>query len=100
VREHWSALDAAAGADGARLLEAEGRLAEAEAVINDCVPHIGATASVAQLYALRMSRLLAAGDRIGALEAFRAAVRWISYYASQATSGGEGAALSRERDRF
>jgi hypothetical protein len=33
-------------------------------------------------------------------EALDNAVQWITYYAIQATSGGEGVALSAERDRF
>ncbi|HEX5817317.1 MAG TPA: hypothetical protein VFY20_00465 [Gemmatimonadales bacterium] len=84
----------------ARALEALGRLEEAEAAITDAVPHIGAPASVATLHAERMRRLQAAGDVEGAREARRRAEQWITYYASLATSGGEGLALSRERDAF
>jgi hypothetical protein len=84
----------------ARALEALDRLEEAEAAITDAVPHIGAPASVATLYAERMRRLQAAGDVEGARDACRRAEQWITYYASLATSGGEGMALSRERDAF
>lgn len=81
-------------------LESQDRLEEAEKVINEAVLHLGAAASVAELYALRMDRMLQAQDTVGALDAFRRADRWIAFYAAQATSGGEGAALSRERDQF
>lgn len=84
----------------AQALEREDRLEEAEKLINDSVPHIGSAASVAEMYARRMARLRDAGDAAGALEAFRKADNWIGYYASMATSGGEGAALSLQRDRF
>ena len=83
-----------------RRLEAEGRFEEAENAIRDGVDHIGAAASVAQMYAERMVRLKQAGDMAGALNAFKEADGWITFYASMATSGGEGAALSYERDRF
>ncbi len=84
----------------AEALEGQDRLEEAEQVINDAVPYLGAAASVAELYARRMARMLEARDAAGALEAFRRADRWIGFYAAQATSGGEGAALSLERDQF
>ncbi len=84
----------------AQTLESEGRLEEAERLINDAVPHIGFAASLAELYAYRMARLQDAGDEAGAVEAFHQADRWIGLYASMATSGGEGAALSLQRDRF
>ncbi len=84
----------------AQVLEGEDRLEEAERLINDAVPHIGSAASVAELYARRMARLRDAGDEAGALEAFRQADHWIGWYASMATSGGEGAALSLRRERF
>jgi hypothetical protein len=47
-----------------------------------------------------MRRLLKAGDGPGALAAFKKASAHIFIYASQATSGGEGTALSAERDQF
>jgi hypothetical protein len=81
-------------------LEAHGRFDEAEQLINDSVPHIGAAASIAGMYAERMRRLRAEGDIEGAADARARAEKWIRYYASQATSGGEGVALSRERDQF
>jgi len=84
----------------ARALEAAGRLEEAERAITGAVDHIGASASVAELYAQRMQRLAEQGDAAGAAAAGDKAEQWIRSYASQATSGGEGAALSLERDEF
>lgn len=83
-----------------RTLEAEGRVAEAEDVIQRGVNHMGAAASVAQMYAERMVRLKASGDMAGALGAFKEADGWISFYASMAMTGDESAALAYERDRF
>ncbi|HRE83183.1 MAG TPA: hypothetical protein PLN52_19215 [Opitutaceae bacterium] len=83
-----------------RTLEAEGRIAEAEDVIQRGVNHMGAAASVAQMYAERMVRLKASGDMAGALTAFKEADGWISFYASMAMTGDESAALAYERDRF
>jgi len=68
--------------------------------VRDAVPSIHAAATLAELYLLRMLRLRQAGDADGARQAFLDAERWIVFYAGQATSGGEGAALSRERDEF
>lgn len=84
----------------AQSLGAEGRLKEAEEAILRAVPHIGAAASVAEMHAKRMRAYQCAGDEARAVEAFRLAVQWMGTYASQATSGGEGAALSYERDQF
>jgi hypothetical protein len=52
------------------------------------------------MYAQRMRAFQRAGDEARAIAAFRLAVDWMGSYASSATSGGEGAALSYERDRF
>jgi hypothetical protein len=84
----------------ARDLEAAGDHEAAEALIRDSVPHIGCAASIAELHRLGMHRMLAAGDRAAAAAAFRRASDAIGNYASMATSGGEGAALSLERDEF
>ncbi|MFO1077303.1 MAG: hypothetical protein U1E73_06205 [Planctomycetota bacterium] len=84
----------------ARDLEAAGEVAAAETLIRDSVQHIGCAASIAELHRLGMHRMLAAGDRAAAAAAFRRASDAIGSYASMATSGGEGAALSLERDRF
>lgn len=81
-------------------LERAGRDEEAEQLIRQSVPHIGAGASIAELYAQRMRAFQRAGDEANAIVAFRKAVDWMGTYAGWATSGGEGAALSYERDRF
>jgi hypothetical protein len=81
-------------------LEAQGQLEAAESTIREGCPYIGFAASTAEMYRRRMNRLKAAGDRAGALDAFKRSSDFISYYASMATSGGEGAALSYERDQF
>jgi hypothetical protein len=81
-------------------LEAEGDVAAAETLLRDAIPHVAFAAQTAELHAHRMRRLQAAGDHDGAARAFADAKRWITFYASLATSGGEGMALSAERDRF
>lgn len=81
-------------------LEAAGELESAEKRIRDGCPYLGFAASTAEMYRRRMLRLKQAGDEPGALEAFRKASQFIRYYASLATSGGEGLALSQERDQF
>ena len=84
----------------ARKLEAEDTLEAAEAVIKDGVPNLYFASATADLYRLRMLRMKAAGDAAGAREAFDKSEHFIWFMASLATSGGEGAALSWERDRF
>jgi hypothetical protein len=81
-------------------LEGQNKLEAAEEHIRESCPHIGFACSTAEMYRLRMLRLKNAGDEKGALEAFKKASNFISFYASMATSGGEGAALSAERDVF
>ena len=80
------------------LHEREDRLEAAEQVILDSVDHIGAYSSVAHLYEERYARLLRAGRTDAANAAKERAIHWLYMYASSATSGGEGAALSLERD--
>ena len=80
--------------------EAGGNFEAAELIIADNVQYLGYAASTAEMYRQRMNRLKAAGDEAGALEAFKKADWFIWRYASLATSGGEGAALSYERDKF
>jgi len=84
----------------ARKLEAENRMEEAEALIKNAVPNLYFAEVTADLYRLRMLRLMEARDKTGAREAFRQAKNFIHFFASMATSGGEGAALSGERDAF
>lgn len=84
----------------ARNLDGPDRLEDVEAEIQRAYPHIGAAASVAEMYARRMRAFQRAGNEPRAVAAFKLAADWISTYASWATSGGEGAALSYERDKF
>ncbi len=84
----------------AQALQQADRLEEAENVIRQAVPHLGFAASIAEMYAQRMRAFQRAGDEPRAAEAFKRAVDWMDNYASYATSGGEGAALSLERDQF
>lgn len=80
------------------LLEREDRLEEAEQVMLNAGNHIGIYSSIAHLYELRVARLRDAGDDARAERAAERAEHWLYRYAGSATSGGEGAALSRERD--
>jgi hypothetical protein len=88
--------------DKALALEATDKLAEAEAVIEAALrPRMEPwPAQQAELYAVRCRRLLADGK----IEAARAAAAkgydFMLIYASGATSGGEGTALSREAEEF
>lgn len=79
-------------------LEAENRMTEAEQLLKESIPHLSFAAQISDLYAHRMNRLMHLGDVPGAVQARADAINWIHFYASQATSGGEGAALSVERD--
>jgi hypothetical protein len=81
------------------LLERQDRLDEAESVIVAALDHLGRHASLASLYEGRMHRLRDAGDAAGAEAARLKAIDWWYSYAAGATSGGEGAALSYERDQ-
>ncbi|HUQ82171.1 MAG TPA: hypothetical protein VM076_13560 [Gemmatimonadaceae bacterium] len=81
------------------LLERADRLEEAEQTILKAVDHIGAYSSVAYLYEERYARLARAGRDDDARVARARAIEWLRSYAGSATSGGEGAALSLERDQ-
>lgn len=80
--------------------EAKGELDAAEVHIKMSCPHIGFAHATASLYRDRMCRLMATGDQKGALAAFLKSSDFIHSYAGFASSGGEGAALSLERDEF
>ena len=84
----------------AQVLLDRDRPEEAEQIIRQAVQHIGAASAIAELYAQRMRAFQRSGDEPSAAEAFKKAVDWMGTYASWATSGGEGVALSDERDRF
>lgn len=76
------------------------RLEEIEKEMRAAIPYIGVAASIAELYAQRMRAFQCAGNQPRAIVAFKLAMEWMNTYASWATSGGEGAALSHERDQF
>lgn len=93
-------LDRAALARMAQSLEGPDRLEAMEEALRKAIPHIGAAASIAERYAERMRAFQRAGNEPRARAAFALAVQWMGTYAGWATSGGEGAALSYERDQF
>jgi hypothetical protein len=84
----------------ARNTEGPDRLEDAEQHLLKEIPHIGAAASIAEMYAQRMRAFQMEGNEVRAIAAFKLADQWMATYASWATSGGEGAALSYERDQF
>jgi hypothetical protein len=84
----------------ARALEQEGKLEAMQDKVRDAVDHLSFAAVIAQIYSDRMVRLQEAGDAAGAADAYERATNHIYFYASMATSGGEGTALSAERDEF
>ncbi|MFN8010381.1 MAG: hypothetical protein U0P81_03155 [Holophagaceae bacterium] len=92
--------DAGTWARAAQDPEGPDRLEGVEQEMLRAIPHLGAAASIAEMYAQRMRAFQRAGDETRAIAAFKLAVDWMGNYASSATSGGEGAALSYERDRF
>ncbi|HEV8147454.1 MAG TPA: hypothetical protein VGP79_13775 [Bryobacteraceae bacterium] len=83
----------------ARQLEREDRLEEAEQVIRDSIPSLHFAIATAEMYRTRWIRLQES-DSVRAGEARKQAAHWAYTYASFATSGGEGEALSQERDDF
>ncbi|MGE0144114.1 MAG: hypothetical protein AB7I19_08670 [Planctomycetota bacterium] len=80
------------------LLARLGRLEDAELRIRSAVDHLGAYSQIAHLHELRGDRLRVRGDLDGARAAYERSAEWMDAMAAGATSGGEGAALSRERD--
>ena len=81
-------------------LERAGNLPEAEAWIAAAIPDLQYAMQTAELYKQRWLRLTRAGDT-GEGQAPRGkAQEWAWFFASMATSGSEGMALSRERDQF
>ena len=85
--------------DQAVALERDNRLEEAEHVLLDAIDHIGVYSQLAYLFELRYARMLTEHRPDDARAAKARAIHWLYAYASSATSGGEGAALSYERDR-
>lgn len=89
-----------AWARAARSTEGPDRLEDIENEMRRSIDHIGVAASIAEMYAQRMRAFQRAGNEQRAIAAFKLAVDWMGTYAGSATSGGEGAALSYERDQF
>ena len=83
----------------AEKLEREDRMDDAEQLIRDRIPSLHCAITIADLYRKRWIRLRES-DPKKADEARNNATKWARTYASWATSGGEGAALSLERDEF
>ena len=83
----------------ARALEGADRLEEMEQVVREAVPSLHCAIAIAGFYRERWVRLREV-DAVKAEEARGRARDWAYTYASWATSGGEGTALSYERDQF
>jgi hypothetical protein len=84
----------------AQALEAQGRIDDAIALVERKCDVLGALLAQAELWACTMQTRLETGDREGARYAWRKSSGLADAYAASATSGGEGVALSRERDAF
>jgi hypothetical protein len=93
-------MNKTAWARAAQSTDGPDRLEEVEKEMLAAIDHIGVAASIAEIYAERMRAFQRAGNEPRAIAAFKLAVDWMANYASSATSGGEGAALSYERDQF
>ncbi len=93
-------MNTSAWARAAQSTDGPDRLEAVEEEMRRAIDHIGVAASIAEMYAQRMRAFQRAGNKPRAIAAFKLAVDWMGTYAGWATSGGEGAALSYERDRF
>ncbi len=81
-------------------LERAGQMEEVEKQIKDRVPYAHYALEIDTVYRSRWHRFKAAGDLVRAEEARKKAADWAYIFAGFATSGGEGAAFSYERDQF
>jgi hypothetical protein len=95
-----AAMNTSAWARAAENTDGPDRLEAIEEEMRRSIDHIGVAASIAEMYAQRMRAFQRAGNEPRAIAAFKLAVDWMGTYAGWATSGGEGAALSYERDQF
>lgn len=93
-------MNTAALARAAESTDGPDRLETIENEMRRAIDHIGVAGSIAEMYAQRMRAFQRAGNEARAIAAFKLAVDWMGTYAGSATSGGEGAALSYERDEF
>jgi hypothetical protein len=81
-------------------LERDGDVKGAELLLKDSIPHAAYAMEIASMHRTRMLRFAEAGDLKAARASREQAVSWAYTYAGFATSGGEGAAFSWERDQF
>ena len=81
-------------------LEQADQMEEVERRIKDRIPHASYALEIATVYRARWRRFKASGDVVRAEQAREAASDWAYTFAGFATSGGEGAAFSRERNEF
>jgi hypothetical protein len=95
-----ASTDTSAWARAAHSLDGPDRIEDVEKQMQAAIPYLGVAASIAEMYARRMRAFQRAGNEPRAVAAFKLAVDWMRSYAAGATSGGEGAALSDECDRF
>ena len=93
-------MNTAAWSRAAQSTEGPDRLEAMEEEMRRAIDHIGVAGSIAEMYAQRMRAFQRAGNEPRAIAAFKLAVEWMGTYAGWATSGGEGEALSYERDQF
>lgn len=93
-------MNSTAWARAAQRTDGPDRLEAVEKEMLAAIDHIGVAGSIAEIYAERMRAFQRAGNEPRAVAAFKLAMQWMYSYASSATSGGEGAALSYECDRF
>jgi hypothetical protein len=80
-------------------LEASGQYAEAEKTILEGCNHLGAYSSAAYVWEKAALKFKEEGKKEEMIQAYEKAKDLLWGYASGATSGGEGAALSYERDQ-
>lgn len=93
-------MNSSAWAHKALTTDGPDRLEDLEKEMLAAIDHIGVAGSIAEIYAERMRAFQRAGNEPRAVAAFKLAMDWMGSYASSATSGGEGAALSYEYDQF
>jgi hypothetical protein len=81
-------------------LDRADQMAEVERIMKDSIPYAQYALEIATVYRGRWRRFKAAGEVVRAEEARKEASSWAYTFAGFATSGGEGAAFSYERDQF
>ena len=81
-------------------LDLADQMEEVEKLIKDSNPYAYYALEIATVYRGRWRRFKAAGEVVRAEQAREAASDWAHTFAGFATSGGEGAAFSYERNQF